>query len=349
MSKRWMTVVGLVVLAVTAAACSSSNSSTGATSSDSAGSPATNAAGPSSATQSQTPTPVKSLSIGIAGEGNTSTFGAAVDKGLKDEATALGLKNVYFTEAQYDATTQANNVQDLIAKHPDGIVIVATDSGSAAKLVDTITKAGIAVAAVHTTVGTNTTPGYMYPGLTLFLGENEVTTGHTDGELAIKALPNGGKVGVVEGKAGYAAVAQRLDGFKSAIAGHHFTIVASQPGNWLQAPAVNACANMLQAHPDINLFFAEGDNMAIGCEQSVKAAGSKAIVIGNGGSKAGIAGVKSGALYGDVCDKPYTEGKLAMQKFVGVLSGQLKLTKKYVTYNSPAITKDNLSACKPEW
>jgi len=292
--------------------------------------------------------PIDSLVVGIAGEGNTSSYGASVDRGLKDEATKLGMK-VYFTEAQYDGTKQQSDVEDLIAKHPDGIAIVPVDSGLAAHLVDQITQANIPVAAVHTTVGTNFAPGYAYPGLTFLLGEDEIHSGYEDGKLAIQALPQGGQVAVVEGKAGYAAVNERLMGFKQAIAGHNITIVASQPGDWDQAKGQAVCANLMQAKPGIDLFFAQDDNMATGCAAAVKQSGSKVLVIGNGGSKAGIAAVRSGDMYGTVCTKPYTEGKLAMEKFAGVLSGQLKLDKRRVTYPTPGVTKENVSECIPEW
>lgn len=294
------------------------------------------------------PKAAKSLTIGIAGEGNNSSYGAAVDQGLKDEAARLGV-TTYFTEAQYDGTKQASDVQDLIAKQPDGIALVAVDSGLASRLVDQIKQAGIPVAAIHTTVGTNFAPNYVYPGLTFLLGEDEIRTGYEDGQLAIKALPDGGKVAVVEGKAGYAAVIERLDGFKKAIAGHGFQIVASQPGDWDQAKAEAACQNMLQAKPDIDLFFAQEDHMAVGCADAVKKADSNAVVIGNGGAKTGIAGIKDGSLFGTVCTKPYTEGKLAMNKFVKALTGEIKLSKKRFNYPTPAITKENVSECNPEW
>ncbi len=70
---------------------------------------------------------------------------------------------------------------------------------------------------------------------------------------------------------------------------------------------------MLQANPDIQLFYAQSDDMGTGCYEAIEAAGSSAKVIGIGGAKLGIDAVKAGQLLGTVCYKPYTSGEIVMQ------------------------------------
>jgi ribose transport system substrate-binding protein len=81
----------------------------------------------------------------------------------------------------------------------------------------------------------------------------------------------------------------------------------------------------------------------------VKAAGSKAAVVGIGGSKLGIDAVKSGEVYGTVCYKPEDMGQLAMKVLHEQLTGAKKHEAEFVTYDTPAISKDNVTDCTPQW
>ena len=61
---------------------------------------------------------------------------------------------------------------------------------------------------------------------------------------------------------------------------------------------------MLTAHPDIDLFFNQADDMVIGCARAVRSAGSHAKLIGRGGSRLGIKAIKVGDVDGTVCIQP---------------------------------------------
>jgi ribose transport system substrate-binding protein len=125
--------------------------------------------------------------------------------------------------------------------------------------------------------------------------------------------------------------------------------VASQPGDWVPDKGQAACANMLQAHPDIRLFYAESDDMGVGCSKAIIAAHSQAQVIGIGGSKLGINAIKSGQLLGTVCYKPVDMGKLAMDAIYNQLTGKQHYQHEFLSYNTPPVTKTNIDQCDPQW
>lgn len=131
--------------------------------------------------------------------------------------------------------------------------------------------------------------------------------------MALKALPQGGKVAIITGAAGFAENTLRVTKFKEALnsAGGKYNVVATQPGNWTKQDGQSACQNILAANSDIGLIYAISDDMAVGCAAAAKSAGSKAKIIGIGGSQSGIDGIKAGDIYGTVCYKPYTEGQTA--------------------------------------
>ncbi len=293
----------------------------------------------------------KTFTIGIDnGSGYGFPFPAAEGKGVAAMAKQLGVKVIANFDGKNDPQKEAANVQDLIALKPDGVLMMPSDAAEAASLVDKMSAAGIKVISVHSVVGANRKLTDVYPKLTALVIENEVGASATAGKLAKKALPNGGKVGLVLGQAGYAEVGLRRTGFLQGIAGSKLKVVAQQPGDWTATKGQAACQGMLSANPDIVLFYSQSDDMGVGCAKAVKNAGSKAKVIGMGGSKLGMAAIKQGgAYYGTVCYKPYDEGKIAMKRMYDNLTGKLKDKAKLVFYNTPGITKANAGQCVGQW
>ncbi|MFF5265076.1 sugar ABC transporter substrate-binding protein [Actinomadura viridis] len=294
----------------------------------------------------------KNLTVGVSTLGLSFPFPAAISKGIKAEAARLGVKIVE-VDAQGKAEKQSSDVQDLAGQRPDGVLLLPVDSGVATGMVDQLKNAGIPTVAVASQVGDPKTRKLddVYPGLAALVTQDEYAAGRKAGELAVKAVPKGGPIAVVEGAAGFAEVELRFRDFlaPAKAAGITYDVVTRQPGDWVPDKAQAACQNMLAAHPDVKLFYAESDDMGVGCAKAVKAAGSKAAVIGIGGSKLGTDAVKSGELYGTVCFKPEDLGKRAMQVLHEQLTGAKKYDAQFVTYDTPSITKDNVGDCQPQW
>jgi ABC-type sugar transport system substrate-binding protein len=292
------------------------------------------------------------LTVGVSNLGLSFPFPSAIGEGIKAKADELGVTLVEL-DAQGETEKQANDVQDLIGQDPDGVLLLPVDSGVAVGLVDQLAAADIPTVAVASQVGDASERELedVYPELAALVTQQEVASGRTAGELAIHAVPEGGKLAVVEGAAGFAEVELRFKEFLAPAeeAGIKFDVVAQQPGDWTAEAAQSACQNMLSADPDIDLFYAESDDMATGCAEAVKTRGSDAKVIGIGGAKLGIDAVKSGKIYGTVCYKPYDLGELAMQTLYDHLTGAKELSAEFVTYETPAITADNVDECDPQW
>jgi ribose transport system substrate-binding protein len=85
--------------------------------------------------------------------------------------------------------------------------------------------------------------------------------------------------------------------------------------------------------------------MVIGCARAVRAAGSKARLIGVGGSKLAIASIKAGAVDGTVCFKPEALGALAFE----ALAAKTPTGPRFRTYPIPAVTRANVAACVGQW
>ncbi len=290
--------------------------------------------------------------IGVSNLGLSFPFTAAISEGIKSAAEAKGVEIIEL-DAQGKADKQASDIQDLIGRQPDGVLLLPIDSGVATGLVDQLEAAGIPTVAVASQVGDPKTRDLedVYPSLLALVTQREVAAGATAGELALAALPEGGQVAIVEGAAGFAENTTRVQDFTKAAedAGVQFDIVAHQPGDWVPDQAQSACQNMLASNPDIKLFYALSDDMAVGCAKAVEGAGKDAAVIGIGGSKLGIDSIRSGEITGTVCYKPEDLGKLAFETLYSYLTTGTEPDPNFVSYDTPGITQDNVDDCDPQW
>jgi ribose transport system substrate-binding protein len=137
--------------------------------------------------------------------------------------------------------------------------------------------------------------------------------------------------------------------FDTAVAGSPVKVVAQGESFFTPALGLKAAQNMLQAHSDLNLIVGSDQ----GIEGAVQAIGKKKIVlVGYGGSAAGIQGVAAGAWYGDVAQLPASEGRLAAQAVIKAVRTGAKAGGVNPVAQLPAagvVTKDNASQFTAEW
>lgn len=282
-------------------------------------------------------------------------YNVAVAKGFQDVAKELGAKAIVL-DPRGSVEKQGNAIDDLIAQKVDGISAIVLDSVVARTWVDRAAEHNIPFVAAAVQVGDpDKTPlRQVYPKLAALVTTDDILIGQRAGELALTFLPKGrvAKIGVIEGAAGYAVVRQRQQGFQQALdkAGAKYKIVASQPTDWTPEKGEAVCQNILTAHPDLDLIYSQADDMAIGCARAMRAAGAKAkLVATGGGSRLGNDAIKNGELDGSVCTNPETIGRLAAKALYEAATNPNTPKARFITYDTPAITKANLSACSARW
>ncbi|HEV2441772.1 MAG TPA: sugar ABC transporter substrate-binding protein [Steroidobacteraceae bacterium] len=294
------------------------------------------------------------LRFGLSSAGLSYPFAAAIAQGFQQQAARTGVEAVVL-DAQGSVQKQANDLDDLLSQRVAGIVLMPLDGVIAQSWVDRAAAAGIPVVAVGSQVGDpNTRPLHeVYPGLTALVTQDEVLAGQEAGRLALTLLPRDrvARIAVIEGAPGFPEVLQRAEGFRQALDAVHarYRIVASQPGNWTADDADTACQNILAAHPDVDLFFNEADDMAVGCARAVRSAGSHARLVGIGGSRLAIVSLEAGRIDGTVCYEPRELGTLAFDALYEDVTGRKPLHAAFITYRTPGITRANVGACPAQW
>lgn len=225
----------------------------------------------------------KKIALLMADLGNP-FFHVLVDA-VKDQAQELGYEVEVF-DGQNVASNQPSQVEDVIQKGFDAIIINPADENSTANALQEAIDKDIPVITVDRQVEG-------VEGILSYLVTDNLKGGELAGEWLANYLPEGGNVIHVEGVIGTAPQRERGGGFLSVIdpaknADSKFTILDTVVGDFTLALAENVMTDMLVKHKDINVVFAQNDTMAVGVVQAIENAGRQddgIVVIGFDGAQ----------------------------------------------------------------
>ncbi|WP_405840265.1 substrate-binding domain-containing protein [Streptomyces sp. NBC_01518] len=261
-------------------------------------------------------------------------FYVQLKSGAQAEAKKLGL-DLTVTDAQNDASQQANQLQNFTSSSYGAIIVNPVDSDAASNSVKAADKAKIPVIAVDRAVNKAAVD-------TLVASDNIV-----GGELAAKTigekLGGTGKIVILQGQAGTSAARERAEGFAKGLkAFPGIQVVAQQPADFDRTKGLDVMSNLLQAHPDVQGVIAANDEMALG---AIKALGSKAgksvSVVGFDGTPDGLTAVKQGTLYASVAQQPSQLGRIAVDNALRAAQG--KKVETTVKVPVKVVTKENVA------
>ncbi|CAM5686414.1 ABC transporter permease/substrate-binding protein [Streptomyces purpurascens] len=261
-------------------------------------------------------------------------FFVQIRAGAQAEAKKLGV-DLTVTDAQNDASQQANQLQNFTSSGLGAIIVNPVDSDAASNSVKAADKADIPVIAVDRVVNNAKLD-------TLVASDNVA-----GGELAAKSigekLGGKGKIVILQGQAGTSAARERAQGFANGLKAYpDIQVVAQQPADFDRTKGLDVMSNLLQAHPDVQGVIAANDEMALG---AIKALGSKAgksvSVVGFDGTPDGLKAVEGGTLYASVAQQPSQLGKIAVDNALRALKG--KKVEETVKVPVKVVTKENVA------
>jgi len=341
---RVVTVAGLAATALLAAACGSSSSSSSTTSSSTA------AATSSTASSSGKHVKIAYMSFAVANSYNAPMLAAAQAVASDNNASLTVF------DANNDPNKQYSQLQDVITGGGyDGIITQPIESTNLIPLVQQAISKGIKVVNIDQILGPKLdTFQKQVSGMSGNVTFVPTELGNKFGALVVQACKahnlNPCNVGYLyDIKASALDVALR-SGFNQAIASDpSVKVVAEGQDFFTPAEGLKAAQDMLQSNSNINLIAGSDQ----GIEGASQAIGSKKIVlVGYGGSAAGINGVKSGAWFGTVQQTPATEGRLGTQQVIAAArSGTSAAAVDPLASlpNGGVVTKANASQFNPEW
>ncbi|MGW6603092.1 ABC transporter permease/substrate-binding protein [Streptomyces sp. NPDC055036] len=241
-------------------------------------------------------------------------FFVQLKAGAEAEAKAKGV-DLTVTDAQNDASQQANQIQNFTSGAMSSVIVNPVDSDAAGPSVRAANKAGIPVIAADR--------GVNKADIATLVASDNVAGGRQAARTLAEKLGGKGQIVILQGTAGTSASRERGQGFAEGIEAYPgITVVARQPADFDRTKGLDVMTNMLQAHSGVNGVFAENDEMALG---AIKALGSKAgasiPVVGFDGTPDGLKAVEAGTLYASVAQQPAELGRLAVLNAIKAAQG----------------------------
>lgn len=251
--------------------------------------------------------------IGFVVSTQTNPFFVTLKEGAEAKAKELGVELIVL-DSQDDSTKAASNMEDLITRGVDVIIVNPTDSDAIVPSVEAANEAGIPVI----TVDRVSNGGEVVSSV----ASDNIAGGKMAGEFIIEKLAGKGKVVELEGISGANSAIERGQGFNEAIEGSELEVVAKQTADYDRSKGLEVMENILQSQPEIDAVFAHNDEMALGALEAIKAAGRDIIVVGFDATDDAVASVEAGDLSATIAQQPDIMGQKAIEIAQKVANGE---------------------------
>jgi ribose transport system substrate-binding protein len=241
-------------------------------------------------------------------------------KGFEDAAKFMGVTGIYTGPVEYDTPAQAAQLEQLIAKNPGGIAIIAGDEVQLNRGIAEAIAKGIPVITCDHDAPTSAHMAY--------IGTHFALAGRLAAKQMAKAIGGKGKVYFIE-LAGCTSCVERDNAFKAELKDNYpdITVVGQGEGGADPQLSAQTSAAALQAFPDLAGFFCADDGGGIGAAQAVVEAGKKGkvAVVCFGKTNAFYSKIRSGEIYACVSQIPYQMGFWGLMYLYMVRHDAIKL------------------------
>jgi ribose transport system substrate-binding protein len=235
----------------------------------------------------QSPAKTKVLKIGVSFQELDNPYFAVMKQALDEAGHSIGAE-LYITDARHDVTKQTGDIEDLVQKGIDILLLNPTDSVGIEGAVKSAKKAGVIVVAVDAQAN---------GPIDSFVGSKNYDAGLLAGEALAKSLDGKGSVAILDGIP-VVPILERVRGFKDAMAKHPgMKIVDTQNGKQERSTALTVTENMIQSHPDLNGMFSVNDGGALGALAAIEASGKNIALVSVDGLAEVVAAVAKGGVF----------------------------------------------------
>ena len=232
------------------------------------------------------------------------------------------IKQVFYTDSEGKADKQVSNIEDLIAKHVDAIVVTPIDPTAVVAAIDKAMAAGIKVCLAGSRADTQ--------NYTCYVNADDKEFGTAGAQWLADKLGGKGNIIALNGIAGISTSEDRFAGAKEVFAKYpDIKIVGQASAEWDYAKGKTATANLLAANPQVDGVWSQGGEMTRGAIEAFQAANRPLVPMtgedNNGFLKAWKTLVDKGTPGFDAiaCSKPTSLFGMGVDLVLDALDGKL--------------------------
>ncbi|WP_055490774.1 ABC transporter substrate-binding protein [Streptomyces sp. TP-A0356] len=264
---------------------------------------------------------LRSAAVGFSqSEKEANPFRIAETASIKAEAQKRGVR-LLTSNAQSQFSKQISDVQDLIAKGADLLVIAPLNSDGWEPVLRTASAKHIPIVTIDRKINAAACKDYVS-----FIGSDFVEQGKRAADRMIAATGGQGEIAILLGAAGNNVTTERTKGFEDRIKekAPGLKIVFRQTGDFAREKGQSVTENLIQSKPGIKGIYAENDEMGLGAVNALKGAGKKpgdVKIVTIDGTRNAVQGIVDGWIDGVIESNPRF-GPLAFQTLDAFTQGQ---------------------------
>ncbi|TSD54232.1 substrate-binding domain-containing protein [Variovorax sp. KBS0712] len=207
--------------------------------------------------------PKQPLRIGMTFQELNNPYFVTMKQALEEAAASIGA-TVVTTDARHDVAKQIGDVEDMIQKKIDILLLNPTDSAGVQSAVRSAKKAGVIVVAVDANA---------QGPVDSFVGSKNLDAGRLACEYLAKNIGEKGDVAILDGIP-VVPILERVKGCREALAKHPgIKVVSTQNGKQERATALTVTENILQANKNLKGVFSVNDGGSMGALAAIEASG----------------------------------------------------------------------------
>lgn len=289
--------------------------------------------------QTAAPEEEREFTIGIVNFVLGAPYFVAMSNAAEEEAAYFENVTVITTDAEGDVDKLTANVEDLIARGVDGLLINAGPIEAAPAALAAAAEAGIPVMMVDRKL-----EGGEYAS---WIGPDNYQIGVQDGQYIVNRLGSEGRLIVIRGGPEDNTIGlARTGGMRSVVDQSNIeVVVAPDFGGWSEDGGFTIMEDMLAAYDHIDAVFCENDSMCLGAQRAIADAGrsNEMFLCGVDGQKEALVAIMNGTNYACTGKNDSDEiGRMGFHRLLAILLGAKP--EKDTVLPSPLITIDN--ACQ---
>ncbi|GKH30741.1 MULTISPECIES: substrate-binding domain-containing protein [Lachnospiraceae] len=199
------------------------------------------------------------------------------------------------TDGQNDSATQVQDVEDLLARGIDLLLISPLTSDALTPVCEKAMEQGIPVVTLDRNVECD---------VTCFIGAENKPMGVASADKLAEALDKKGKIVEIQGTAGASATIDRHDGFAEQLEKEYpdMEVIATQYCDYLREDAMTFMDDTLQRFGpgEIDAIYCHNDEMALGALESLRAAGREdegILIVGMDGTEVAFSEIEEGNMF----------------------------------------------------
>lgn len=224
------------------------------------------------------------LKIGMSFQELDNLYFVVMREALEEACDTMGAE-VLVTDARHDVSKQISDIEDMVQKGIDILLINPTDSVGVQGAVETAKEAGVVVVAID---------AQAEGPIDSFCGSKNYEAGYMAGEYLAKEIGGSGDVAILDGIA-VVPILQRVEGFTDAISNYpNINIVDKQNGKQERSVAMDVTENMIQANPSLVGLFSVNDGGSMGSLAAIEGSGKDIALVSVDGSPEAVEAINAG-------------------------------------------------------